>query len=74
MGPSYDGPCLDDDGTVTPQFVEAMVEHFRNQKMIHKKFVVEILNQVAAIFEPLANCQEVRPRTAYFYLWLAPCQ
>jgi serine/threonine-protein phosphatase 5 len=34
---SYQGPRIGDDGVVTIEFVRAMVEHFKSQKMIHRK-------------------------------------
>lgn len=35
---SYTGPCIEsEEGTVTLEFVRAMVDYFRDQKMIHRK-------------------------------------
>ena len=36
---SYDGPRIGDDGVVTIDFVRAMVERFKDRKMIHRKCV-----------------------------------
>ena len=47
-GASYDGPRLsdeDDDVVVTVEFVEAMVERFRDQKLIAKRDMVWILKR-----------------------------
>ena len=40
---SYDGPRLGDDGAVTDDFVEGMLERFRDQRLVHKKYVLQIL-------------------------------
>lgn len=55
----YQGPRLEEDGTVTLDFVRAMIEWFRDQKMIHRKFVVQILNQMQALLSSYPNCIEV---------------
>ncbi|CBJ28105.1 conserved unknown protein [Ectocarpus siliculosus] len=42
----YDGPRLGDDGEVTVDFCKAMMARFEEQKLIHKKYIVQILCQV----------------------------
>ena len=57
VDPNYDGPIIDEEtGIITIEFVQAMVERFRDQKMIHRKYVVMILNQMTELLETLPNC------------------
>lgn len=42
---SYDGPVLPDDGTVTEEFVVAMMQRFKEQKLIARKYMVIILKR-----------------------------
>ena len=44
--PSYDGPVLAEGNTVTMEFVTAMMQRFKEQKLVAKKFIVAILQQV----------------------------
>lgn len=37
----YDGPRLSEDG-VTKEFVEELIERFRDQKKIHKKYAYKV--------------------------------
>jgi len=37
---SYDGPKMEDE--ITLEFVKAMIERFKNQKTIHKKFAFSV--------------------------------
>lgn len=57
---SYTGPRINDDGVVTIEFVRAMVEHFKDQKMIHRKYAVEILNATKDLLSGLPNCVPVQ--------------
>lgn len=49
---NYDGPRMESDGEggyrVTRQFVKDMIEAFRNQKKIHRRFAFQICIQVRA--------------------------
>jgi serine/threonine-protein phosphatase 5 len=47
---SYVGPHLQD-GVVTLEFVEQIQEHFKNQKVLHKKYAMQILIQAKALFK-----------------------
>lgn len=55
---SYDGPRLGDDG-VTLEFVMALIERYRNQKQLHKRYVYEILLQAIQIFKSLPSLVDV---------------
>jgi len=48
---SYDGPRLPEDGVPTDEFIDAMLERFRSQKLIHKKYVLQILLQAKKLLE-----------------------
>lgn len=37
----YDGPRLSEDG-ITREFVEELIERFRDQKKIHKKYAYKV--------------------------------
>ncbi|GES96794.1 serine/threonine-protein phosphatase 5 [Rhizophagus clarus] len=45
---SYDGPKLED-GKITKEFIEEMMERFKNQKKIHKKHAFQIILAVRKI-------------------------
>lgn len=50
---SYDGPRLPDDGTVTLEFVDELLEYQRKQKNLHRRYVVQILQQAYKLFHDL---------------------
>jgi hypothetical protein len=56
---AYKGPRIGDEG-VTLDFVMAAVEEFRSQRLIHKKYVVQILLAVKRIFVDTASLMAVR--------------
>ena len=41
MEDDYDGPQLSEDG-ITKEFVEELIERFKEQKKIHKKFAYKV--------------------------------
>lgn len=55
--PSYDGPRLE--GPVTVQFVQALIEHFRAQKRLHKKYVYQMLLDAVKLFRSLPTLIDV---------------
>lgn len=50
VGSDYTGPRLKD-GQVTLEFVREMLEHFKNQKLIHKKYVFQIIIAAKRFFD-----------------------
>ncbi len=46
---SYTGPRMVD-GNITPEFVAALVEEFKAQRLVHKRYVVEMLVKLKPIF------------------------
>ncbi|KEG12156.1 serine/threonine protein phosphatase type 5 [Trypanosoma grayi] len=52
--PDYDGPRIEND-KITPQFVEAMIERFRVEKLIERRDVVFILLEVLKLFKSYPN-------------------
>ncbi|KAH3851149.1 serine/threonine-protein phosphatase 5-like [Dreissena polymorpha] len=46
----YSGPCLDN-GKVTQKFVQELMDTFRDQKGLHKKFAYQILLDVKKLFQ-----------------------
>mmetsp|Transcript_8156 Transcript_8156/g.25174 ORF Transcript_8156/g.25174 Transcript_8156/m.25174 type:complete len:519 (-) Transcript_8156:355-1911(-) len=50
---SYDGPRIVDD--VTDDFVVACMERFRDQKLVHKRYVVQILQRVRDVLDGEAS-------------------
>jgi len=56
---SYDGPRLSDSGEVTLEFVLAVIEHFRDQKRLHRKYVYTILLQIIILLRKLPTLVDV---------------
>lgn len=50
VGSDYTGPHLKD-GKVTLEFVLAMLEHFKNQKTLHKKYAFQIIIAAKRYFD-----------------------
>lgn len=48
---SYDGPRLKDDKIVTKEFVTELIEYFKNSRILHKRYVSEILCQAYKYFK-----------------------
>ena len=57
---SYDGPRFDGED-ITLEFVKDTMEHFKAQKLIHKKYVVKILIQLIKQLKSLPSLLEVWP-------------
>ncbi|KAI9143471.1 Metallo-dependent phosphatase-like protein [Paraphysoderma sedebokerense] len=57
--PSYDGPKLPEVG-ISLEFVEEMIETFRNQKKLHKKYAYKIMVATKEIFEKLSSLVEIK--------------
>jgi len=55
---SYDGPHLEE-GRVTAKFMEDLMEHFKSEKKLHKKYAYMILTQVRDILKAEASLVEV---------------
>jgi hypothetical protein len=55
---SYKGPCMEGDDSsgyrVTLPFVEAMMEEFREQRLVHRRFAFEIVIQVGGAWAAAA--------------------
>lgn len=60
---SYTGPRMED-GVITPEFVSAMVEEFKAQRLIHKKYALQILLQLKPIIAATPSLVSVREYTA----------
>ena len=48
---AYDGPHLPEDGAPTDEFITEMLERFRAQKLIHRKYVLQILLRTKELLE-----------------------
>ena len=55
---SYDGPHLGDEG-VTLDFVTELIEHFRSQHRLHRKYVYSILLQIIPLLRSLPTLVDV---------------
>ena len=42
----YKGPKMNESNQITKEFVTEMLEHFKNQKVVHKNYAYEILFQI----------------------------
>lgn len=54
----YAGPKLDN-GKVTRQFMEELIEHFRNEKLLHRKHAYDIILQAQKLFKTMPNMVEI---------------
>lgn len=54
----YDGPRLSPEG-ITKEFLEDLIERFKDQKKIHKKYAYKILVEVKKIFEKQPSMVEI---------------
>lgn len=59
---SYSGPRVQDDGVVTLDFVNDLLEAFRKQKVLHIKYAVMIILAAKKIMDSLPNIVEVSVR------------
>lgn len=59
---SYTGPRIQEDGTVTLEFVEQLLNTFRNQEKLHMKYAVMIVLAAKKIMDTLPNIVEVPVR------------
>lgn len=55
---SYSGPVLED-GQITLDFIEELMECYKNQKKIHKKYAYRILLDVKSYFQSLPSLVEI---------------
>lgn len=56
--PSYKGPHLPESG-VTLEFVTALLEHLRDQKKLHRKYVLQLLLLANKLFRSLPSLVDV---------------
>ena len=56
---SYDGPRLGDDGKVTVEFMDQLLEHYRAQKTLHRKYALQILYNVKAFFKEQCSLVDI---------------
>ena len=47
---SYDGPRLENEVTVTKEFMEQLMQHYKDQKKLHKRYAFQILLDVRKYF------------------------
>lgn len=60
MDASYDGPRLPDDVTsVKPDFIVALMDRFKRGKLLHRKYVIQILLALKSMFEKLPSLLRV---------------
>lgn len=57
--PSYSGPRMESDGSggyrLTLDFVKAMLEEFKEQRLVHRRFILQILLECHSIFRKLPS-------------------
>ena len=46
----YDGPRLTEDNKVTVGFLDQLLEHYRDQKLLHRKYAFQILLDARTYF------------------------
>jgi serine/threonine-protein phosphatase 5 len=52
---SYDGPTLPEGNAVTMDFVKAMMQRFKDQKLVAKRYIVSILQQVFLLLKEVPS-------------------
>ena len=67
MEVTYDGPKFEDTEAITPKWMVQLMEHLRDQKKLHKKFVLMILIKIMEILKALPPLVE-EEIPLYFYL------
>ena len=50
MEASYDGPKFDSVDEITPEWIEALMEWQKDEKRLHKKYSVMIINKATELF------------------------
>jgi serine/threonine-protein phosphatase 5 len=58
--PEYDGMQWPDNGSISLEFIMNMIERFRNQKLIHRKFAYKIMVAAKEIFQALPTVVDVQ--------------
>ena len=48
---SYDGPVIDKDNEITLDLVHKCIEYWKNQKVIHKKYVWNLIKRATDVFD-----------------------
>ena len=66
----YGGPKLDKDGKVTRQFMIDLMEHFKNQKKLHRKYAYQVRQSLK--YKTVFVIQSCKVEIVYyiFILWL----
>ena len=54
----YEGPCLED-GKVTLKFVTELMEYYKEQKKLHKKYAYKVAIILLQIYLPIAICSSI---------------
>ncbi|CAF1261409.1 unnamed protein product [Rotaria magnacalcarata] len=57
--PEYGGPHLDMNGRVTQQFMSELLPYLETQKLLHKKYVYQIILQILSILKSLPTLVEI---------------
>ncbi|KAG7383825.1 Serine/threonine-protein phosphatase 5 [Phytophthora boehmeriae] len=56
VDPAYDGPTLPDDMTqIKPDFIVALMDRFKRGKLLHRKFVIQILLKLKEMFSAMPS-------------------
>ena len=55
----YTGPRLDDNHQVSLKFVTDLMEHYKSQKTLHRKYAYEILFQIYSYFKQLPSLIDI---------------
>jgi serine/threonine-protein phosphatase 5 len=55
----YDGPYILDDGEITLEFVHGVMDRFKSQRLVDKKYVFQILLHAKKLLSSEPNCQVI---------------
>lgn len=56
----YKGPNLNEKNEITQEFVSHLLDHFRDQKILHKKYAYEILFKIRDFFKQQPTLVDIK--------------
>jgi serine/threonine-protein phosphatase 5 len=56
----YKGPNLNEKNEITQEFVSQLLDHFRDQKILHKKYAYEILFKIRDFFKQQPTLVDIK--------------
>jgi serine/threonine-protein phosphatase 5 len=60
---SYEGLVWEDDAPLSVEFVDDMIERFRSQQTIHRKYALRLVKEALSLFQQEPNCLDIHVST-----------